>query len=105
MSVQVLPSAEFQTSLLQIRGKCFLSPGFQPPISHILFWKTRAPAPSRGAKAAFGVTCSHWYADCAITCDGTKTQAIVIARTCLDMRSPPDSLRVLSGLCVSSSET
>src|SRR5262249_14972009 len=39
-----------------MRGKCVLSPGVQPPTSHILPLKTRAPAPSRGANGALFVT-------------------------------------------------
>src|SRR6516162_3609010 len=58
---QPAPSLELHTSLLQIRGKCFLSPGFQPPRSHMRSLNTRAPAPSRGAKEAFGVTWIHSY--------------------------------------------
>src|SRR5262245_26049537 len=56
LCVHSTPSAEHQTSLLQIRGKCCLSPGFQPPMSHILLRKTSGPAPSRGAYAARSVT-------------------------------------------------
>src|SRR5262249_25958018 len=57
--VQSRPSQEHHTSLLQIRGKGSLSPGFQPPSSHILPRKVSAPAPSRGAKAALPSTCTH----------------------------------------------
>src|SRR5262249_35988011 len=58
---QVNPSFELHTSLLQMRGKCSRSSGFQPPKSHIRPLKTRAPAPSRGAKAAFFVTLTQRY--------------------------------------------
>ena len=60
-SVQEEPSTDDQTSLLQISGKWTLSPGFQPPNSHILSWNTSAPAPSRAANAAFSVTQRHSY--------------------------------------------
>src|SRR6516164_3291509 len=56
-----MPSPELHTSLLQIRGKCFLSPGFHPPRSHIRPLKTSAPAPSRGANSALALICTHSY--------------------------------------------
>lgn len=45
---QFAPSADVHTSLLQMRGKLFLSFGFHPPINLNESKKTRAPAPSRG---------------------------------------------------------
>ena len=53
------PSVELHTSLLQMRGKFFLSPGFQPPRNHIFPLYVSAPAPSRGANAAALFTSTH----------------------------------------------
>ena len=55
-SVHAFPLRELHTSLLQTRGKYFLSLGFHPPNSHIRPLNVSAPAPSRAAKAVFVVT-------------------------------------------------